>query len=149
MRTHGTVSSYKDGCRCQDCRDASAAARRDARRRQAPQPPPVCAPVGWEDQAACKGTPRTVFFPSGRDRLDDAVYVTALNICRKCPVQVECLRTARLRNEPCGVWGGVIFDPPARSVRPRKKAKRTDGDAIAADVLRLLTGLRDDLAASR
>jgi WhiB family transcriptional regulator, redox-sensing transcriptional regulator len=30
--------------------------------------------------------------------------------CRSCPLQVACLAGAIERREPCGVWGGEIFD---------------------------------------
>jgi hypothetical protein len=34
-RTHGRVSTYRDGCRCESCRDAEAAKRRAIRARKA------------------------------------------------------------------------------------------------------------------
>lgn len=49
------------------------------------------------------------FFPS------DASGVTlAKDICRKCPVQAECLEYALINREEHGVWGGT-------SERARKK----------------------------
>ncbi|HEY3486159.1 MAG TPA: WhiB family transcriptional regulator [Ilumatobacteraceae bacterium] len=33
----------------------------------------------------------------------------AKSICRKCARREECLAGARLRREPCGVWGGELF----------------------------------------
>ena len=33
----------------------------------------------------------------------------AKSICRRCVLREECLAGARLRREPCGVWGGELF----------------------------------------
>ena len=33
----------------------------------------------------------------------------AKSICRKCTRREDCLAGARLRREPCGVWGGELF----------------------------------------
>ena len=34
----------------------------------------------------------------------------AKKLCGLCPVRVKCLSGALLRGEPCGVWGGEIFE---------------------------------------
>jgi WhiB family transcriptional regulator, redox-sensing transcriptional regulator len=34
----------------------------------------------------------------------------AKRLCGLCPVRVRCLSGALLRGEPCGVWGGEIFE---------------------------------------
>jgi transcription factor WhiB len=34
----------------------------------------------------------------------------AKRLCGLCPVRVKCLAGALLRREPCGVWGGEIFE---------------------------------------
>lgn len=48
--------------------------------------------------------------------------------CVDCPVRAECLAGALSRREPCGVWGGEIFE---RGVvisrkRPRGRPRKTD-----------------------
>ena len=40
--------------------------------------------------------------PEGADK--------AKRLCGMCPVRVKCLAGALLRGEPCGVWGGEIFE---------------------------------------
>ena len=34
----------------------------------------------------------------------------AKSLCAACPVQSECLAAALSREEPCGVWGGELFE---------------------------------------
>lgn len=45
----------------------------------------------------------------------------AKSLCRKCPLQSECLAGAVEREEPWGVWGGEIFERGA--VVPRKRPR--------------------------
>lgn len=40
------------------------------------------------------------------DRYDIA---RAQAICAKCPARAACLAVALEREEPCGVWGGMVF----------------------------------------
>lgn len=34
----------------------------------------------------------------------------AKSLCAGCPVKRECLQGALSRKEPCGVWGGELFE---------------------------------------
>ena len=34
----------------------------------------------------------------------------AKSLCGGCPVKSECLKGALSREEPCGVWGGELFE---------------------------------------
>jgi len=47
--------------------------------------------------------------------------------CRPCPIRGLCLAGALERREPCGVWGGQIFDRGAITPRktPRGRPPRT------------------------
>lgn len=58
--------------------------------------------VTWRAQAACAGTPASVFFVE-----QGADVAAARQICAGCPVQAECLADALDRHEPYGVWGGT------------------------------------------
>jgi WhiB family redox-sensing transcriptional regulator len=55
----------------------------------------------------------------------------AKSLCGGCPVQPQCLAGALSRQEPCGVWGGELFEDGAviaqkRTVgRPRLGQSRT------------------------
>jgi WhiB family redox-sensing transcriptional regulator len=54
----------------------------------------------------------------------------AKRLCGLCPIRVKCLAGALLRGEPCGVWGGEIFENgeviPFKRPRGRPPRKRPD-----------------------
>lgn len=39
-----------------------------------------------------------------------AMIAFAKSLCGECPVRSKCLEGALSRQEPCGVWGGELFD---------------------------------------
>ncbi|CAB5240351.1 unannotated protein [freshwater metagenome] len=41
-------------------------------------------------------------------------------LCGECPVRSKCLSGALSRSEPCGVWGGELFDGGIVIDRKRK-----------------------------
>ena len=41
---------------------------------------------------------------------DSAAITQAKALCGGCPVKAKCLAGALSRAEPCGVWGGELFD---------------------------------------
>ena len=51
--------------------------------------------------------------------------------CAACPARDPCLAAALIRHEPCGVWGGEIFDH-GRIVAAKRGRGRPRKDAIAA-----------------
>ncbi len=53
----------------------------------------------WEDKAACKGEPVTIFFSKRYLKLAQERF------CNECPVRKECLKASK--KEKFGVWGGV------------------------------------------
>lgn len=60
----------------------------------------------WQAQAACRGVSSTFFYPV-KGGYHDARRAMAL--CRKCPVQAECLAYALAQDEQYGIWGGRVF----------------------------------------
>lgn len=40
---------------------------------------------------------------------DQSGVDAAQRLCRACPLQARCLDAAIARREPCGVWGGELF----------------------------------------
>lgn len=56
--------------------------------------------------ASCGGreAPLALFFS---DQLD--AIARAKEVCRGCSQLEVCLQGAKLRREPCGVWGGELF----------------------------------------
>ena len=43
----------------------------------------------------------------------------AKSLCAGCPVRSQCLDAALSREEPCGVWGGELFEDGAVITRRR------------------------------
>lgn len=57
--------------------------------------------MSWQDAAACKDIPKTVFF------VERGVNATAAKeVCSGCPVKAECLAYAVEHSIEHGVWGG-------------------------------------------
>ena len=62
----------------------------------------------WKTSARCNdgtGIGTSVFFS---DKSFDILRAKA--ICSRCMVKVACRDAAKDRNEPCGVWGGELFE---------------------------------------
>lgn len=80
---------------------------------------------------------------------DDQTSVDAAQrLCRACPLRAKCLDSAIARREPCGVWGGELFQlgeivamlkPKGR---PRKDASARAEFADAALTARLISADR-------
>ena len=59
---------------------------------------------GWDDLAACRGAPLSVFFP------EDANYSAARRVCAACPVRKPCLDEAQRARINHGMFGGLTPD---------------------------------------
>ena len=80
----------------------------------------------WQQDAACRGTDGSWFFPPDRERESARVkrIARAKMVCRECPVIADCRAYALQVGEPFGVWGGLCEeerDQPAD--RDRKVAE--------------------------
>lgn len=113
----GTNSGYTHGCRCVDCKYAHGQANRENRQttKAAQIRKRVARPVdAWLDQGRCRTIPlahRQWFFSE-----DPGEAAQAKEICRTCPVRVQCLEYAIVARERY-VWGG-------ESERGRKRIRR-------------------------
>jgi WhiB family transcriptional regulator, redox-sensing transcriptional regulator len=86
-------------------------------------------PPSWADEASCAGMDPEAFFgperagrgaragdPGRAGYAPEPEWVAeAKAICRRCPIQTECLSRARSRGERYGVWGGVWLGREAAS----------------------------------
>lgn len=133
MPTHGKRSTYNRGCRCDDCKAASAEGHqryvaqgmRPLPEPEAPRYEPV--PVReledamtgdrWRIHAACRGKTAQMFPEHGTQ---PTVINQAKAICHTCPVRVACLNYALEHNETFGIWGGLS----GRERREYKKQRR-------------------------
>jgi WhiB family redox-sensing transcriptional regulator len=72
----------------------------------------------WAAKAACKDIEPRLFFPS---RGEDAE--PGKQVCRSCPVRVECLEYAVEHREQHGIWGGYS-ERERRQMRKFRAASR-------------------------
>ncbi|HET9732725.1 MAG TPA: WhiB family transcriptional regulator [Acidimicrobiales bacterium] len=79
-----------------------------------------CDEMDWS-AAVCRdgtGSLTDLFFS---DQLDDIAKAKAL--CVPCPVREPCLRGAKERREPWGVWGGQLFQNGVVLAHKRKRGR--------------------------
>ena len=76
-----------------------------------------CDQAVWE-MLPCRTNDPDVFFAESPT---EAEY--AKQLCRACPLQVECLAGALERQEPWGVWGGEIFQQGVVIERKRPRGR--------------------------
>lgn len=76
----------------------------------------------------CKAVDPELFFA---ETPADVEFAKAL--CVDCPVRLTCLAEALDRREPCGVWGGELFDNGSivPRKRPRGRPRRSDAERDA------------------
>ncbi len=82
---------------------------------------------GWQEEAACKGVDLDIFFS-----LDETDQKQALELCRGCPVQQECLRDAIQQREMYGIWGGMRESERRSLIRDRRRQERERREREAA-----------------
>ena len=73
----------------------------------------------WMDLAACRGYPAEMFYAEkagGGPTLDEG-----RKVCRRCPVQGECLDYALEFSERIGLWGGLT-EKERRKVKAERRA---------------------------
>lgn len=73
----------------------------------------------WSEDAACSGVDIDIFFSS-----DDGEQKQALEMCRACPVQRECLQYAIQQREMYGIWGGMTESERRGIIRDRRRQDR-------------------------
>ena len=83
----------------------------------------------WRTQAACLGRNPEIFFPRPADRDGQDVAVA---ICRRCPVEADCLaeameaETYRITSGRHGIWGGKT--PQQRYAMYRSQTPKSKGE---------------------
>ena len=68
--------------------------------------------TGWRDLALCREVDPELWFPS-----KGGTTAPAKAVCRRCPVQTECLEYALEHDERYGIYGGL-------SERQRRRLKQ-------------------------
>ncbi len=74
----------------------------------------------WSEDAACRTVPGAsdLFFSEEVPEI-----IAAKRICAECPVIAPCLEEALERREPCGVWGGQLFENGQIIHRKRRRGR--------------------------
>ena len=78
----------------------------------------VTAPSDQSLNLPCYNADPELFFNE-----DDAQVTAAKAMCNECPVRAQCLAGALSRKEPCGVWGGELFEDGQVILRKRKAGR--------------------------
>lgn len=78
----------------------------------------------WQMRGSCRGVDSAVFFhPDGeRGRARAARELRAKEICRTCPVLMQCRSHALKVSEPYGIWGGM--SETEREMHARRSRRR-------------------------
>ncbi|MFJ3334674.1 WhiB family transcriptional regulator [Streptomyces sp. NPDC086766] len=77
----------------------------------------------WRDHAACRQEDPDLFFPIGTTGPALLQAEQAKSVCRRCPVQEQCLRWAMDTGQTMGVWGGTT-ENERRALKRRTAARR-------------------------
>lgn len=84
--------------------------------------------LGWQDSAACRDLPLSLFFGSENERgpAKETRERRAAAVCRRCPVEAECLEFALSQPEKYGTWGGLNEDERAAERRRWLRRKNNE-----------------------
>jgi WhiB family redox-sensing transcriptional regulator len=80
----------------------------------------------WESRAHCLGMglgehPKIDFFPIGTGKEFKAKVMDAKAVCRRCPVQIQCLEYALRTDRRDGIWGGMTENERRNKLRRDKR----------------------------
>lgn len=78
--------------------------------------------MDWRHRASCRDEDPELFFPVGTSGPALAQTAEARKVCRRCPVQKECLSYADEMKMTDGVWGGLSEDQ-RRALKRKSKAR--------------------------
>jgi WhiB family transcriptional regulator, redox-sensing transcriptional regulator len=77
----------------------------------------------WRYWAACRDEDPELFFPVGTSGPALRQIAQAKTVCRRCPVNTECLTWALAAGEDAGVWGGQTEEERRAAQRRRTRAR--------------------------
>ncbi|CAL9629077.1 WhiB family transcriptional regulator [Streptomyces sp. enrichment culture] len=80
----------------------------------------------WRSSAACRTEDPDLFFPIGTSGPALMQTEQAKAVCRRCPVQEQCLEWALETGQSIGVWGGTS-ETERRALKRRIAARRAAG----------------------
>ncbi|MDQ1034222.1 WhiB family redox-sensing transcriptional regulator [Streptomyces sp. V3I8] len=83
---------------------------------------------GWREDAECRTVDPDLFFPIGNTGPALVQIEDAKSVCRRCPVQAQCLEWALETGQSIGVWGGRS-EGERRALRRRAGGRASRGSA--------------------
>ncbi len=89
------------------------------------------APSDWRDEALCRDTDPSLFFPVGTTGQALVQIDHAKQTCTECSVRQECLDFALDTNQDSGVWGGLT-EEERRVIRRQRVAAAREARRAAA-----------------
>jgi len=94
-------------------------------------PAPLVSAWEWQLRALCREEDNGTFFHPDNERGPErsARAQAAKQICRRCPVQKECLRHALSAGERYGTWGGLSEDE-RRALHARNRKRQALGPEL-------------------
>jgi WhiB family transcriptional regulator, redox-sensing transcriptional regulator len=78
----------------------------------------------WRDDAICRDTDPSLFFPVGTTGQALVLIDRAKEVCRECSVARACLDFALETNQDSGIWGGLTEEERRVIRRKRVAASR-------------------------
>lgn len=75
----------------------------------------------WRDDALCRDTDPSLFFPVGTTGIAVLQIDKAKGLCGECTVSEDCLDFALETNQDSGIWGGLT-EEERRVIRRRRVA---------------------------
>ncbi|OQR61190.1 transcription factor WhiB [Streptomyces maremycinicus] len=78
----------------------------------------------WREHAECRHEDPDLFFPIGTSGPALLQTEQAKTVCRRCPVQEQCLEWAMETDQTLGVWGGTS-ENERRALKRRIRARRS------------------------
>jgi WhiB family redox-sensing transcriptional regulator len=89
----------------------------------------------WRHRAECRNEDPELFFPIGITGPALLQINEAKAICRRCPVQEDCLDFALESGQDAGVWGGMSEDERRVLKQRTTRARNMGGTASKAMVV--------------
>ncbi len=79
--------------------------------------------MDWRHGAACRHEEPELFFPVGTSGPALLQIAEAKSVCRRCPVNTDCLAWALDSRQAAGVWGGMSEDERRELTRRNQQTR--------------------------
>ena len=112
---HGSSRTYiRNRCRCESCvvaKRAIAKRYQERRKERIQMAEDFALNDDWLKRGTCRNMETNMFFPEEGTQITGEIrgkQLAAIEICRACPVMMQC-RAYATKNREVGIWGGSTF----------------------------------------